>query len=392
MDINELLEIAVQRGASDLHLKVGTQPILRIDGNLQPIADKRKVTQEDTAAISAKIMTLRQKKLFKENHEVDLAYSIPGLGRFRVNIFQQRGTIGMVFRAIQTVIKTFEELNLPPVLAKIAMEPRGLVLVTGATGTGKSTTLASMIDYINRHKTVHIVTIEDPIEFLHRDKKSIINQREIGTDANEFYTALRSALRQDPDIILVGEMRDYETTRTALMAAETGHLVFSTLHTIDALETINRVIAIFPPHEQDQVRYQLASVLKGVISQRLIPRKDGNGRIPACEILVSTALVRDCIINKQKTHLIYEAMRQGVSQYGMQTFDQALTFLVKKNLIKYEDALKYSSSPEDFALRFRGIESAGDTSLSEMETEISLGSKHDQLGDEEDDGIIRFTK
>src|SRR6516225_10050200 len=324
MHVNDLLKIAVEQGASDLHLKVGTFPMMRVGGRLRPVTDDKRLDHEDVVAMSAAIMSTQQRQKFKESQEVDLAYSVPGLGRFRCNIFQQRGTVGLVLRVIPMQIRTIDELELPPILKKVATEERGLVLVTGTTGSGKSTTLAAMIDHINKTRSTHIMTVEDPIEFLPRDNKSIVNQREVAVDTKSFAHALRSALRQDPDVILVGEMRDFETIETALLAAETGHLVFSTLHTLDATETINRIIAVFPPHQQKQIRLQLASVLKAVISQRLIPRADVKGRAPAVEVLISTAFVRDCIVDKEKSHLIPGAIAAGTSQYGMQTFDQSI--------------------------------------------------------------------
>ncbi len=324
MNVNDLLKIAVERKASDLHLKVGSHPVLRIDGELVSLVELKRLMQEDTIAMAFSIMNARQKQRFKDEYEIDIAYSVPGLGRFRCNIFQQRGTVGLVMRVIPGRILTIRELLLPPVLERICEEQRGLVLCTGTTGSGKSTTLAAMIDYINGLDNEHIVTIEDPIEFLHRDKKSIVNQREIDVDTRGFSIALRSALRQDPDVILVGEMRDYETIETALLAAETGHLVFSTLHTLDATETINRIIAVFPPHHQKQIRIQLAQVLKAVISLRLMPRADGIGRVPAAEVMIVTPYIRECIENKEKTKYIREQIALGTSQYGMQTFDQSL--------------------------------------------------------------------
>ncbi|MFZ2196869.1 MAG: PilT/PilU family type 4a pilus ATPase, partial [Thermodesulfovibrionales bacterium] len=279
MDVNELLKSAHSQGASDLHLKVGSHPILRINGELTPFTTENRLSQEDTLKIAFSVMSPGQREVFKKKNDIDLAYSVPGLGRFRCNIFIQRGTIGLVFRVIPMRIPTIEELHLPDVLKKISMESRGLILVTGTTGSGKSTTLASMLDNINTNKTEHIMTIEDPIEYLHRDKRSIVNQREIGNDTESFSKALRAALRQDPDVILVGEMRDFETIQTALTAAETGHLVLSTLHTIDATETINRIISVFPPYQHKQVRMQLASVLRSIISMRLVPKIDGNGRV-----------------------------------------------------------------------------------------------------------------
>ena len=280
MHVNDLLKAAVEKGASDLHLKVGSYPMARIHGHLAPVSDEKLLDHEDLVEMAASIMSTAQRQKFKDAQEVDLAYSVAGLGRFRCNVFQQRGTIGIVLRVIPVKVMNLDELGLPPVLKKIAAEERGLVLVTGTTGSGKSTSLAAMIDYINANRTAHVITIEDPIEYLHRDKQCIINQREIGVDTRSFAYALRSALRQDPDVILVGEMRDMETIETAMHAAETGHLVFSTLHTLDATETINRIISVFPPHQQKQIRLQLASVLKAAIAQRLIPRKDGTRPLP----------------------------------------------------------------------------------------------------------------
>ena len=295
--------------------------------------------QEDTIAMAFSIMNARQKQRFKEEFEIDIAYAVPGLGRFRCNIFQQRGAVGMVLRVIPARILTFKRADAAArSCEKICEERRGLVLCTGTTGSGKSTTLAAMIDHINSARTEHIVTIEDPIEFLHRDKKSIVNQREIDVDTRTFSGALRVGLRQDPDVILVGEMRDYETIETALLAAETGHLVFSTLHTLDATETINRIIAVFPPHHQKQIRIQLAQVLKAVISLRLLPRADGIGRVPAVEVMIVTPYIRDCIENKDKTKYIREQIALGTSQYGMQTFDQSLFQLYKSGLITLEEA------------------------------------------------------
>jgi len=366
MHVNDLLKIAVEGGASDLHLKVGSFPLVRHRGTLMPATTAKKLDHEDLVAMTAAVMstTLRQK--FKESQEVDLAYSVPGLGRFRCNIFQQRGTVSMVIRVIPVQIRTFEELNLPAVFRKIADEERGLVLVTGTTGSGKTTTLAAMIDHINRTRAMHVITIEDPIEFLHRDNKSIINQREVSTDTKSFAQALRSALRQDPDVILVGEMRDFETIETALLAAETGHLVFSTLHTLDAAETINRIITVYPPHQQKQIRLQLASVLKAVVSQRLIPRADGTGRAPAAEVMIGTPFIRDCIVDKEKTHLIRSAIAQGTSQYGMQTFDQSIFSLFEQHLITYDEAMRWASNVDEFKLKVQGIATTSEMSREDM--------------------------
>ena len=375
MELDDLLRVAVERRASDLHLKVGNPPVMRVDGRLIPMVEQRRLTPEDVIRMAFGIMSPAQKAKFKEKNEIDMAYSVPGLGRFRVNVFQQRGTVGIVLRVVPTKILGFEELNLPRVLEKLAMEPRGLILVTGTTGSGKSTTLAAMIDYINAHKTEHIMTIEDPIEFLHRDKKSLVNQREVGVDTESFSGALRSALRQDPDVILVGEMRDFETISTALMAAETGHLVLSTLHTVDAAETVNRIIAVFPPHQHKQIRLQLASVLKGIISMRLVPRADGKGRVPAVEVLVATATIRECIVDPEKTRLIPDVIAAGKSQYGMQTFDQSLMELYQRELITYEEALRRSSNPDDFALKVRGIQSTSD--LTWEQAELAKGAEEE---------------
>jgi twitching motility protein PilT len=366
MHVNDLLKIAVDSGASDLHLKVGSYPMMRVRGMLMPVVEDRRLEHDDLVSMSAAVLPTNVREKFKENHEVDLAYSVAGLGRFRCNAFQQRGTVGMIFRVIPMRVSTVDELTLPAVLKKIASEERGLVLVTGTTGSGKSTTLAALINHINETRTAHVMTVEDPIEYLHRDNRSIINQREIGADTNSFSQALRSALRQDPDVILVGEMRDYETIETALLAAETGHLVFSTLHTLDATETINRIIAVFPPHQQKQIRIQLASVLKSVISQRLIPKADGKGRAPAVEVLISTAFIRDAIMDKEKTHLIHSAIAQGTSQYGMQTFDQSIFSLFEQGLISYEEALRWASNVDEFKLKVQGISTTGDMALDSM--------------------------
>lgn len=361
MHLPDILEIALSKGASDIHLKVGIPPILRINGMLWALREAPRLSPEMTKEMALLIMTERQRERFQVNNEIDLSYSVPGLGRFRVNIFRQRGSISLALRAIPHKIPLIEELSLPKVIENLAMEPRGLILVTGTTGSGKSTTLAAMINHINMHRNAHIITIEDPIEFLHRDKKSIINQREVGEDTNSFNSALRVALRQDPDVIMVGEMRDVETIETAIMAAETGHLVMSTLHTLDAKETINRIIAVFPPFQQDQIRIQLAAVLRGVISQRLVSRANGKGRVPAVEVLVSTARIREYILDKSRTKDIPDAIAEGHIQYGMQTFDQSLMSLLTQNLITYEEALNQASNRDDFALKCRGISFTSDT-------------------------------
>ena len=367
MHIDDLLKIAMERKASDLHLKVGNFPHVRVDGELVPLSDQPRISAEDMLNMAFSMMSNRQKQKFKENAELDMAYGVAGLGRFRVNVFQQRGNVGLVLRVIPTKIKPLDELFLPKIIDQICEEQRGLVLVTGVTGSGKSTTLAAMIDKINSTRPEHIMTIEDPIEFLHRDKKGFVNQREVEVDTPSFGSALRASLRQDPDTILVGEMRDLETIQTALHAAETGHLVFSTLHTLDAVETINRIISVFPPPEQKQIRMQLAAVLKAVVSQRLVKRADGPGRVPAVEVLVTTAYIRECIITPEKTRAIKEALAAGVSQYGMQTFDQSLYDLYTKGLISYETALENASNPDDFKLRVQGISSTADSARDEMQ-------------------------
>ncbi len=395
MHINDLLKIATERGSSDLHLKVGSYPVIRVHGNLLPLTELKRLMQEDTIAMAFSIMSGRQKQKFKDNYEIDIAYSVPGMGRFRCNIFQQRGTVGLVLRVIPIKINTFTELMLPPVLKTICEERRGLILCTGTTGSGKSTALAAMIDYINATRTEHVMTIEDPIEFLHRDKKSLINQREVEVDTKSFAQALRSALRQDPDVILVGEMRDYETIETALTAAETGHLVLSTLHTLDATETVNRIISVFPPHQQKQIRIQLASVLKAVISLRLLPRMDGQGRVPAAEVMRVTPYIRDCIENKEKTKFIREAISQGTSQYGMQTFDQSIFVLYQKELISLDEALRRATNPDEFKLKIQGIQSTADAAREEMDATLGgpgEGGAAEEFGPDGPDSPFTITR
>jgi twitching motility protein PilT len=366
VQLNDLLKVAVAAGASDLHLKVGSYPIMRINGALVIASEEKRLERGDTEAIANELLTPEHQEKFRRVQEVDLAYGVPGLGRFRCNVFQQRGTVGMVLRVIPFRIRTIEELGLPPVLKRVADETRGLVLVTGTTGSGKSTTLAAMIDHINSTRSSHIMTVEDPIEYLHRDYQSIVNQREVAVDTTSFSQALRSALRQDPDVILVGEMRDFETIETALLAAETGHLVLSTLHTLDATETINRIITVFPPHQQRQVRIQLATVLRAAISQRLMPRADGLGRVPAVEVMVSTPFIRDCILDKDKTSGIHGAIAAGTSQYGMQTFDQSIFGLYQQGFVMLEEALRWASNIDEFKLKVQGISTTGEMARDEM--------------------------
>ncbi|MBS3907288.1 MAG: type IV pilus twitching motility protein PilT [Syntrophaceae bacterium] len=368
MDINQILVEALEHEASDVHIKEGAPPIFRVNGTLKPYNKVKPFDHNDLSKMAFGLMNDWQKERFIKNREVDMGYEVYGLGRFRVNVYQQRGKLSIALRIVPYQIKSLEELSLPPVIANIALENRGLILVTGTTGSGKSTTLASMIDIINKNRNSHIITIEDPIEFIHEDKRSIIDQREVGSDTSTFSSALRVSLRQDPDVILVGEMRDFETIETALTAAETGHLVMSTLHTLNATETITRIISVFPPYHQKQVRLQLAAVLKGVVSQRLVPRADGMGRVPAVEILVSTARVRECIVEKDKTSELNDAISKGQTAYGMQTFDQSLMYLMKLNLVTYEEALKHCTNPDDFALRVKGILATSDTSWDDYET------------------------
>jgi twitching motility protein PilT len=367
MNVDDLLRIAMERRASDLHLKVGNYPHLRVDGDLVPLTDQPRVSAEDMLTMAFSMMSARQKQKFKETTEIDMAYGVAGLGRFRVNVFQQRGNVGLVLRVIPTKIRALDELYLPKIVEQICDMPRGLILVTGVTGSGKSTTLAAMVDRVNSTRAEHIITIEDPIEFLHRDKKGYVNQREVEVDTPSFSQALRASLRQDPDVILVGEMRDMETIGTALHAAETGHMVFSTLHTLDAVETVNRIISVFPPPEQKQIRLQLAAVLRAVISQRLVRRIDSEGRVPAVEVMINTAYVRECILVPEKTRAIRDAISAGTSQYGMQTFDQSLWDLFQAGLISYETALENASNADDFKLRMQGISSTADVSRNAMQ-------------------------
>ncbi len=364
-----VLSAARQLGASDVHIKAGLPPIFRIKGELRTVRDVSPLTQESIATFAVEMMSEKQRIAFEENWDLDLAYGSSDGVRYRVNLFQQRGTIGMVLRLIPPEVPDFKSLGLIDGILKLVEHKRGLVLVTGITGSGKSTTLATMVDYINQRKASHIVTIEDPIEYTFRDKRSVINQREVGFDTRSFSRALRAALRQDPDVILVGEMRDVETAEIAMTAAETGHLVLSTLHTVDATETINRIVSMFPTDRQTQARLSLSAVLRGVVSQRLLPRADGKGMVPAVELMVCTERVREMIETPARTREIKDAIAQGKHPYGMQTFDQSLADLVKSRAITYEEALKHSSSASDFALLFRGVSNSADSP-----TEMSLGN------------------
>ena len=366
MHLNDLLKIAAASGASDLHLKVGSYPMMRVNGTLVVASEEKRLDRHDTEAMASVLFTPEHQEKFRRQQEVDLAYSVTGLGRFRCNVFQQRGTVGMVLRVIPTRVRTIDELGLPPVLKRIAEEERGLVLVTGTTGSGKSTTLAAMIDHVNSTRAAHIMTVEDPIEYLHRDYQSIVSQREVAVDTASFSQALRSALRQDPDVILVGEMRDFETVETALLAAETGHLVFSTLHTLDATETISRIISVFPPHQQRQIRIQLSTVLKAAVSQRLMPRADGLGRVPAVEVMIATPFIRDCIVDKDRTSHIHGAIASGTSQYGMQTFDQSIFGLYQQGFVTLDEAMRWASNLDEFKLKVQGISTTAEMARDEM--------------------------
>ncbi|HEX9484107.1 MAG TPA: PilT/PilU family type 4a pilus ATPase [Gemmatimonadaceae bacterium] len=361
-----VLHQLVQRGASDLHLKVGRPPTLRLHGELTPL-EMPPMRPEDLKGLAEQLMTPRQVKEFTENKECDFAIGVPGIGRFRCNVYQQRGSLCYAMRAIPYQARTIDELNLPRVLEEISLKPRGLVLVTGITGSGKSTALAAMIQHINEHRKANVITIEDPIEFLHRDINCHINQREVGTDTATFAQALRRVLRQDPDVILIGEIRDLETLDTALKAADTGHLVFSTLHTTDATNTINRVLSFYPPHQQAEVRFSLASALQAVVSMRLVPRADKPGRIPACEVLINTQTVRDQIRDMANILNIPDLIKEGTVQYGMQSFDQSLMQWYTKGIISYESAVFFATSPSEFALRVQGVAGTSDTSWSGFE-------------------------
>jgi twitching motility protein PilT len=349
-DLQRTLHRVVEEGGSDLHLKVPAPPLIRVRGDLIPLEGEDPFTPADTERVLREILTSSERLAeFAHDGEIDFSYTVGGLARFRVNAFRQRGSISIALRVVPFGIKTVEELGLPDVVSRFADEARGIILVTGTTGSGKSTTLAAIINQINRTYARNIVTIEDPIEFLHRDRKSVVHQREIGFDTQSFPKALRRVLRQDPDVILIGEMRDEETVQTALSAAETGHLVLSTLHTIDAIETINRIVDFFPPHQHQQVRAMLAGVLRGVVSQRLVPTIDEKGRVPACEVLTMTGRVRDMIVDINETGKLAEVIAEG-SYYGMQTFDQSLFHLYREGKISMEQAMTTASHPHDFKL------------------------------------------
>ena len=365
-----ILQEMIKQNASDLHLKVGRPPTLRCNGDLTP-SQFPAMRPEDLKSLAEQVMTPKQVKEFAEHKEADFAIGVPGIGRFRVNVYQQRGTIAYAMRTIPYQALTVAELHLPPIVEQVALRPRGLVLVTGITGSGKSTALASMIQYINEKRKANIITIEDPIEFLHRDLNCHINQREVGNDTGSFTQALRRVLRQDPDVVMIGEIRDLDTLEIALKAADTGHLVFSTLHTTDATQTINRVISFYPPHQQNEVRFALSSALQAVISLRLVPRSDKPGRVPACEVLINTAAVRDQIRDMTKSLNIPDLIRDGTVQYGMQSFDQSLMQWYSQGVISYESAIFYATNPSEFALRIQGVAGSSDNSWEGFQTDAN---------------------
>ena len=375
MDLLEILREGIKRKASDIHLKAGIEPVFRVAGSLMPWTEVPRLDREALMALTRQFLTEHHLKQLRDGLQVDAGYGHPELGRFRVNVFYQRGEPQAALRLIPPRVRQIRELYLPPIIERIANERRGLVLVTGTTGSGKSTTLAAMIDFINRSVDRHIITVEDPIEYTHQDERSIVTQREIGSDCVSFAAGLKGALRQDPDVILVGEMRDLETIETAILAAETGHLVMSTLHTLDATETITRVISAFPDHQRSQARLILASILKGCISQRLVPRADGQGMVPAVEVMVSTGLIKECITQPDRTREIRDAIARGYTTYGMQTFDQSLMQLWREDLITYEEALAQSSNPDDFALKARGISSTSDARWEDFDREDANGAE-----------------
>ncbi len=359
MNIRSVLEKMIAARGSDLHLKAGTPPVVRVDGVLYTL-DEPAPTSQDLREVGNQLLNEEQRLYFSTHSEIDFAFGVSGLARFRANIFMQRGTPALALRHVPVEVPTIEDLGLPPAVRDLAFSPRGLVLVTGRTGSGKSTTLAAMIDTINRTTTRNIITVEDPIEFLHRDRLSFIHQREVGLDTASFHDGLRYVLRQDPDIILVGEIRSLETMGTALMAADTGHVVMSTLHTTDVVQSIQRIISFYPPHQHDEIRMSLSANLRAVISQRLIPRKDGAGRVPAVEVMVSTPTMREYILDPEKIPLLHNLIAEGVTQYGMQTFDQSVLALLREGLITEEEALRNCNNPNELSLKLKGISATSD--------------------------------
>lgn len=386
MNLTEILTTAMKKHASDVHLKAGLVPVIRKHGKLRPLEQgMAQLTSQQIEEMAMGILDDDQRRTFSHNKEIDVGYGVSGLGRFRINIFRQRGSVRMVIRNIPFNVPNLKELGLPEIVAQIANSERGLILVTGVTGSGKSSTLAAMIDYINNTQNAHILTIEDPIEFLIRDRKSIISQRELGLDTHTFSSALKAALRQDPDVILIGEMRDKETAEIAMTAAETGHLVLSTLHTVDAKESINRILGVFEPHQQDQMRRQLAAVLKAVISQRLARRKDKTGFVPAVEIMLNNQRVREMIEDPLRTKDLHLAIEESKEAWGMQSFDQSLLDLISQDLIEYEEALKLTNNPDDFQLKAAGLAEGGGSWHNNANVRDQARGKWQEVGDLEID-------
>lgn len=359
MTLKQMLVEMQNRRASDLHVRVGVRPHIRVNGTLEQIATEP-ISIDSMEQIVGQILNEKQLERFHRKNEMDLALSVAKLGRFRINLFRQRGTTGIAIRAVNTTVPSFEDLNLPPIVKKLSSESRGLIIITGTTGSGKSTTLAAIIEEMNANRPVNILTVEDPIEYIYRDKRAIISQREVGGDTETFASALRHAFRQDPDVILVGEVRDLETMSIALTAADTGHLVLTTLHTLNVVETITRIISFFPPHQHQQIRLLLAGTLKAIICQRLLARSDMPGRAPALEIMINSGAIKECIMTAEKTVDIPDFMAQGGVQYGMQTFDQSIMKLHKNGIISFEEAISQATNPDDFDLRLRGITGAAD--------------------------------
>ena len=393
MDLRRLLETMMDHAASDLHLKVGTRPQVRVDGVLLS-TDDPPPNAKDLDAILEQVLTPKQREEFGKVREIDFAFGVPGLARFRANFYYQRGTVAMAIRHVPLGVPAIEDLKLPPIVEKLSLLNRGLILVTGTVGSGKSTTLASMIDNVNRSESKNIITVEDPIEFLHRDERSIISQREVGLDTGTYAGALKHILRQDPDVILLGEIRDMETMGIALMAADTGHLVLATLHTIDAPQTVNRILSFYPPHQHTEIRFLLASTLQAVVSQRLIPKAEGKGRVPAVEVLLNTASIQEYLMTPEKTLMIKSAIQDGAQQYGMQTFDQSLMHLYTSGLITYDAAMKNASNASELELRIKGISSSSDTSWDAFENKKEEAEEEDSLVSKEPlggpEGITRF--
>ena len=379
MNIRSVLDKMIAAHASDLHLKAGTPPVVRVDGVLYTL-DEPPPTSAELRDVSNQLLNEEQRQYFSTHNEIDFAFGVSGLARFRANVFMQRGTPALALRHVPVEVPSIEDLTLPPVVRELAFSPRGLILVTGRTGSGKSTTLAAMIDAINKVTTRNVITVEDPIEFLHRDRMSFIHQREVGLDTRSFHDGLRYVLRQDPDIILVGEIRDLETMSTALMAADTGHLVMSTLHTTDVTQTLQRIISFYPPHQHDEIRLSISSNLRAVISQRLIARKDGAGRVPAVEVMVSTPTIREYILNPEKVPLIRSVVAEGVTQYGMQTFDQSVLQHLRDGLINEEEALKNCTNPNELALKLKGISAASDRTWQPVDAASGEGGDEKGIG------------